>query len=94
MSAACCSPARASGAGEGAPTGASLPTGASGVAAETARLPGGDFLMGSEDAEGFPDDGEGPVRRVRLRPFAIDVAAVTNAQFEEFINASSYRTDA
>ncbi len=50
--------------------------------------------MGADDAEGFPDDGEGPVRRVALRPFAIDVAAVTNAQFEEFVAASGYRTDA
>ena len=28
-------------------------------------LPGGTFLMGTDDAEGFPADGEGPVREGR-----------------------------
>ncbi len=92
MSAACCSPGRATPPGEVAPS-AGVER-ASGEPGELARLPGGDFLMGSEDAEGFPEDGEGPVRRVALRPFAIDVAAVSNAQFEEFVSASGYRTDA
>ena len=50
--------------------------------------------MGSDDAEGFPEDGEGPVRPVTLRPFAIDAAAVTNEQFAGFVAASGYRTDA
>ncbi|MBM4438617.1 MAG: SUMF1/EgtB/PvdO family nonheme iron enzyme, partial [Actinobacteria bacterium] len=58
------------------------------------RLPGGDFLMGTEDSAGFPADGEGPVRRVRLSPFWIDVAAVSNAQFAEFVAATAYRTEA
>ena len=98
MSAACCSPGRTTPPGEGAPS-ADLPLaapslGAPGAAGELVRLPGGTFLMGADDAEGFPEDGEGPVRRVALRPFAIDVAAVTNAQFEEFVSASGYRTDA
>ena len=34
------------------------------------------------------------MRRVALRPFAIAVTAVTNAQFEEFVSATGYRTDA
>ena len=37
------------------------------------RLPGGNFLMGTEDKEGFPLDGEGPVREISLDPFYIDV---------------------
>ena len=41
-------------------------------------LEGGAFLMGSEDRLAYPDDGEGPVRRVRLDPFWIDACAVTN----------------
>ena len=95
MSAACCSPGRGPEPDIGAPSirVARAPH-ASGEPGETVRLPGGTFLMGSEDAEGFPEDGEGPVRPVTLRPFAIDVAAVTNARFEEFVNASGYRTDA
>ena len=59
-----------------------------------AVLPGGEFLMGTDDAEGFPEDGEGPVRAVRLRPFAIDLTAVTNAEFARFTQATGYRTEA
>lgn len=57
-------------------------------------LPGGEFLMGAEDAEGFANDGEGPVRRVRLAPFRIDACAVTNEQFGAFVGATGHRTDA
>jgi formylglycine-generating enzyme len=32
-------------------------------------LEGGEFLMGSSDRFAYPDDGEGPTRRVRLDPF-------------------------
>ncbi len=59
-----------------------------------ALLPGGEFLMGAEDSEGFPDDGEGPVRPVRLAPFRIDVHAVSNDAFAEFVAATGHRTDA
>ncbi|HKJ84879.1 MAG TPA: formylglycine-generating enzyme family protein, partial [Spirochaetia bacterium] len=58
------------------------------------RLSGGEFLMGTDDEEGFPADGEGPVRSVRLEPFAIDRHPVTNAQFAEFVNATGYVTEA
>jgi hypothetical protein len=34
-------------------------------------LDGGEFLMGTDDRYGFPADVEGPVRRIRLRPFWI-----------------------
>jgi formylglycine-generating enzyme required for sulfatase activity len=57
-------------------------------------LPGGAFLMGTDDAEGFPADGEGPVRRVHLPPFRIAPTAVTNAQFAAFVRATGYRTEA
>ncbi len=57
-------------------------------------IPGGEFLMGTDDKEGFPSDGEGPVRRVRLRPFYIDATAVTNEQFAEFVKATGYKTEA
>ena len=50
--------------------------------------------MGTEDRSGFPADGEGPVRAVRVDTFRIDIAAVTNAKFAEFIGASGYRTEA
>ncbi|MFC6487835.1 formylglycine-generating enzyme family protein [Nitratireductor sp. GCM10026969] len=39
-------------------------------------------------------DGEGPARTHRLRPYRIDPHAVTNAWFKRFIEATGYRTDA
>jgi formylglycine-generating enzyme required for sulfatase activity len=57
-------------------------------------LPGGRFLMGTDDATGFPEDGEGPVREVELPPFHIDVTAVTNKQFARFVKETGYRTEA
>jgi len=58
------------------------------------QLPGGSFLMGTEDPEGIPEDGEGPVREVFLDPFSIDRYPVTNEQFGEFVRATGYRSDA
>jgi sulfatase modifying factor 1 len=57
-------------------------------------LPGGPFLMGTDDGEGYPADGEGPVRRVTLGPFWIDAHAVSNTRFAAFVAATSYQTDA
>ncbi|NNN30665.1 formylglycine-generating enzyme family protein [Streptomyces sp. S3(2020)] len=65
-----------------------------GPVAGMVALPGGEFLMGAQDAEGFPADGEGPVRAVRVEPFLIDACAVTNEQYAEFVADSGYRTDA
>ena len=57
-------------------------------------LHGGEFLMGTDSREGYPADGEGPVRKVRLRSFWIDPVAVSNARFGRFVEASGYRTEA
>ncbi|MED4600256.1 formylglycine-generating enzyme family protein [Paenibacillus validus] len=57
-------------------------------------LPGGEFLMGTADQEGFAQDGEGPVRSVRLDPFYIDPYTVSNAEFKAFVDATGYRTEA
>lgn len=57
-------------------------------------LPGGTFLMGTDDADGFPADGEGPVRAVTLRPFALARHAVTVDQFAAFVADSGYVTEA
>src|SRR5690348_4662778 len=54
---------------------------------------GGDFLMGSNDRR-FPDDGEGPVRKVTVATFAIACHAVSNLQFGEFVRHTGYTTDA
>ena len=59
-----------------------------------ASLPDGEFLMGSEDRLAYPDDGEGPVRRVRMSSFRIDVFAVTSADFSRFVDDTGYVTEA
>ena len=63
-------------------------------AGEMVALAGGPFRMGTDDPDGFPADGEGPVHRVTLRPFRIDVTAVTNRQFAAFVDDTGYETDA
>ena len=57
-------------------------------------LPGGRFLMGTDYVQGFPADGEGPVRSVVVSSFSIDITPVTNGQFGEFTLATGYVTDA
>ncbi len=58
------------------------------------QLDGGPFLMGTDTADGFPADGEGPIRKVTLAPFLTDRFPVTNEQFGEFVRARGYRTEA
>lgn len=57
-------------------------------------LPGGRFFMGSDDADTFPADGEGPVREVEVSAFAIDRCAVTNEEFAEFVDATGHVSEA
>ena len=61
---------------------------------EFVALDGGEFLMGTDDPQGFPADGEGPVRAVTLRPFALARHAVTVAEFAAFVAATGYVTEA
>jgi formylglycine-generating enzyme required for sulfatase activity len=57
-------------------------------------LSGGTFLMGTDDEEGFPADGEGPVREVHLSPFYIDRFTVSNRRFAAFVEDTGYVTEA
>ena len=57
-------------------------------------LEGGDFLMGNAGAYAYPDDGEGPVRRIRLDAFRIDPCAVSNAEFGRFAEETGHVTEA
>src|SRR4051794_39482559 len=61
---------------------------------EMVLLPGGPFLMGTDDREGYPAAGEGPLRRTRLGPFWIHRAAVPNQQFAAFLEAPGSGTEA
>jgi len=58
------------------------------------KLDGGRFLMGTDSDEGFPADGEGPIREVTVDPFYIDAQPVTNERFAEFVRATQYVTEA
>jgi formylglycine-generating enzyme len=57
-------------------------------------LPGGEFTMGTDSLEGFAADGEGPARRVAIRPFRIAATTVTNRQFGDFVRATRHVTQA
>ena len=50
--------------------------------------------MGTDYPFGFAADGEGPVCKVRVKPFSIDARPVSNRQFEEFVRATGYQTEA
>ena len=49
-------------------------------------VPGGDFLMGSDDAEVLSR----PAHFVTVRPFFIDRTEVTNEQYRRFVEATGY----
>ena len=61
--------------------------------AHAVPIPGGPAAIGT-DAPVFVADGEGPARRVTLRPFRLDRHAVTNRRFADFVAATGYRTEA
>ena len=56
------------------------------------KIPAGEFMMGASDDEGRAD--EYPQHKVRIDPFWMDAAEVTNAQFEKFVKATGYSTTA
>ena len=64
-----------------------------GSIAEMQLLAGGEFLMGTDFSGGFPADGEGPVRKVRLNSFYIDIYPVRNREFARFVEATNYVTE-
>jgi formylglycine-generating enzyme len=58
----------------------------------TAWIPGGSFLMGTNDKESFPN--ERPAHLVQVQGFWIDQHDVTNAEFSKFVEATGYVTTA
>lgn len=85
----CCTPSR-----DGAPARPSPEVGRGDVRRPSVSLPGGPFLMGTDHADGFENDGEGPVRPVLVAPFGIDAFPVTNDDFAVFAAETGYRTTA
>ncbi|KAH3766258.1 sulfatase-modifying factor 1 [Pelomyxa schiedti] len=69
-----------------------------GAGADLVMLPGGVFIMGTNDTTNqalFDDaDGESPARFVNVNPFKISKYAITNAEFARFVLKTGYVTDA
>ena len=55
-------------------------------------VPGGEFTMGTDSPESWPD--ERPAHRVRVASFWMDQHEVTNIQFRAFVEATGYVTTA
>ena len=55
-------------------------------------IPGGDFLMGTDEQEAYAD--ERPAHRVMVDGFWMDTTEVTNEQFQDFVEATGYLTTA
>ena len=53
-------------------------------------VPGGEFTMGTDDAQSYVH--ERPAHRVRVDGFWMDETEVTNAQFARFVDATGYVT--
>ena len=53
-------------------------------------IPGGEFLMGSDDSRSWPD--EQPPHRAKVHGFWLDEHEVTNAEFRAFVKATGYVT--
>nr|XP_053630481.1 formylglycine-generating enzyme-like [Cherax quadricarinatus] len=56
------------------------------------EIPGGKFIMGTNDPI-FHADGEHPARWIEIDTFYMDAHEVSNAEFERFVNANSYKTE-
>lgn len=59
------------------------------VESKMVHVPGGTFKMGTDDPS-FPD--AHPMHQVTLKEFWIDNHEVTNAEFQQFVNATHYIT--
>lgn len=86
----CCSPARGIRAahnpvvlGKGSPT----------YTGSIVDVPGGTALVGTANPH-IPDDGEGPLRRKRIKAFRISALTITNAEFAEFVADTGYVSEA
>ncbi len=60
---------------------------------DTATIPGGKAWLGT-DAPVIPGDGEGPLRAKTVKPFRLMKTAVSNEQFEKFVEQTGYVTEA
>lgn len=85
----CCPPAPPRAPQDAAP----VPAAAGRDEAVIVPIPGGVATIGT-DRPALPMDGEGPPRRVTLRPFRMDAHQVSNRRFAAFVAATGYATEA
>ena len=89
----CCGPGRGSAAEAPRAPGSASPKRRVALRAELMPIPGGFFEMGTRRPV-YPQDHDGPRRRIALSPFAIAPTTVTNARFAEFARETGYVTTA
>lgn len=87
----CCTPDR--GAVQPVPADVSAKDGQGTFSQPVVDIPGGSALIGTATPE-LPIDGEGPLKRKKVRPFRIATTTVTNASFAEFVAETGYVTEA
>jgi sulfatase modifying factor 1 len=94
----CCSPARNE--VDGGPSGSSkttnpvTPSGRVGAHdGDFVDIPGGAFIMGTNEDYRYPGDGEGPAREITVGAFRIAKHSVSNAQFAAFVADTGHRTE-
>lgn len=60
---------------------------------ETVEIPGGTGITGTGTPQ-ISGDGEGPLRKVKIKPFRMATTTVTNDAFRTFVDATGYVTEA
>ncbi|THH35283.1 formylglycine-generating enzyme family protein [Aliishimia ponticola] len=93
MSQTCCGPNREDSAPDPAPDTAPVQDAPCRLSFDKVPIPGGKALVGTA-TPGIPDDGESPPRHVRVKPFEIGRTSVTRAEFQAFVTATGYVTEA
>ena len=95
----CCTPARGETDTARAQAGGTpaLAAGADSARAELVSsavlIPGGTAFLGTQTPI-MPDDGEGPLRKRKIKPFAMSATCVSNAEFARFVQETGYVTEA
>src|SRR5262249_28326225 len=62
------------------------------IGMEFVLISAGEFLMGSSESDGAPD--ERPQHKVRISPFYLGATEVTRGQFRRYVNEEYYQTEA
>lgn len=83
----CCSPPRNNALERAAPLAASDRR------FEAVAIPGGSGLLGTKSPQ-IPDDGEGPLRKTKVKPFWMGRSVVTRAEFADFVEDTGFVTEA